>query len=568
MKANSKTDSGVSVGRSGMFMLGVMLLLLGSCSARIHGLPLLVAGGQVTLAETAGPGKAAGQEGWSEWLVPGQALPDGNVELGFVFANFPRDFACEVAGEAGASQVLAFSANLDPAVYKPGDSIILRVPLTIRNGTCRFRYLATPPGDLPAVLTGIRLDPASAFMLDCREASEGPGRGTTWEVRLPADLGSREGLPVFSLARPDGQALVAADQALLITSDGASPGQIQLGVADTVTLGFGLRPGPGRDLAIPGVFLQAAGRIAITGPAAPPRFRVSVFGATGHAGTAPVPLPADPELVLKYPAASWRRPDWEVFRWDANPTVLLLDYASTDVQDRYLKRLAFFVEKKGFKGRLLANSLLEGKHGWNANNFRPEDLADFFNAARDTGFTLNPEEQELAGFLVSWNILTQEPAGAYRPGSGGIISVARGMDTATRRLLLNHEALHGLFYSSSRLQETSARLWEGLAAVPKAFLTRYFDYYQYDVRDAYLMVNEFQAYLMQQSVQAIPEFLTRMAKRLGKDNEADLRRYDEAAGQSLEALVAAAASLRQVVRQEFGLQAGDVGMLERAYRSR
>ncbi|MDR2136466.1 MAG: hypothetical protein LBO76_07610, partial [Treponema sp.] len=39
----------------------------------------------------------------------------------------------------------------------------------------------------------------------------------------------------------------------------------------------------------------------------------------------PSPVPLDPAMVLSYPYISWRREDYEVFRWDAFPSLLIFD---------------------------------------------------------------------------------------------------------------------------------------------------------------------------------------------------------------------------------------------------
>ena len=40
--------------------------------------------------------------------------------------------------------------------------------------------------------------------------------------------------------------------------------------------------------------------------------------------------------------------DYSIYRWDLIPSVLIFDFKDYVTQDRYLKRLAFFVEKVGF----------------------------------------------------------------------------------------------------------------------------------------------------------------------------------------------------------------------------
>ena len=84
-------------------------------------------------------------------------------------------------------------------------------------------------------------------------------------------------------------------------------------------------------------------------------FALQVFLFAFNAATAfsqGSPIPADPADILSYRVESWRNSRYEVFSWDAFPEILIFDTANYAVQDRLFKRLAFFVEKTGFRGRL------------------------------------------------------------------------------------------------------------------------------------------------------------------------------------------------------------------------
>ncbi|MDR3020364.1 MAG: hypothetical protein LBU66_05620, partial [Treponema sp.] len=114
----------------------------------------------------------------------------------------------------------------------------------------------------------------------------------------------------------------------------------------------------------------------------------------------PNPIKADPVFIITWQRANWRNTEYELFRWDRFPSILFFDYADYAAQDRMLKRLAFYVEKAGFRGRLAADSEIAHLHGWNAHNYRAEDLARFFQAARDADFPLHSEEHELERILL------------------------------------------------------------------------------------------------------------------------------------------------------------------------
>ncbi len=58
-----------------------------------------------------------------------------------------------------------------------------------------------------------------------------------------------------------------------------------------------------------------------------------------------VPIITDPGLILNYPSDVWRTVDYEIFEWDRFDRILFFDTKDYDVQNRFFRRLAFFVEK-------------------------------------------------------------------------------------------------------------------------------------------------------------------------------------------------------------------------------
>ena len=99
------------------------------------------------------------------------------------------------------------------------------------------------------------------------------------------------------------------------------------------------------------------------------------------------------------------------------PAVLIFDTASYDVQDGLFKRLAYFVEKAGYRGEIEDPAALAGKHGYNAHDYRAEDLARFFSEAARQGDALTPGEAELEQILLS-NDLIRKTAAGFSPGRG------------------------------------------------------------------------------------------------------------------------------------------------------
>jgi hypothetical protein len=281
------------------------------------------------------------------------------------------------------------------------------------------------------------------------------------------------------------------------------------------------------------------------------------------------PVILDPGLILSYPRAAWRNSAYEIFLWDRFPGVLIFDTADYAAQDRLFKRLAFFVEKLGFRGRIAPDDELEGLHGWNAHDYRPEDLARFFELARKSGFPLNQDEQELCGLLFARDILRRGSDGAILPGTGALISISRESEDYLRSLFMVHESFHGLFFINEEFRNFSRRRWENLDPAGKRFIISYFEFSGYDSADQYLMVNEFMAYCLQQSVSRAGEYFgTTLASRIDASSRRrwSLPPNDETPGTwpVLAALFTAeAGAFSRFVRERFGLSAGRV---RRIYR--
>jgi hypothetical protein len=275
------------------------------------------------------------------------------------------------------------------------------------------------------------------------------------------------------------------------------------------------------------------------------------------------PVPADPELILNYRQESWRDSRFEVFRWDGFPSILIFDTADYEIQSRLFKRLAFFVEKRDFRGRLAADAEIAELHGWNAHDYRAEDLARFFQTARTTNFPLLEEERELEAILISAGIL-KNSGGSISAGEGAIISLSRESPDYLRSLFMVHEGYHGLFFIDEDFRNFSAGRWNALNRTAKRFILSYFDSQRYDLEDEYLMVNEFMAYCLQQSVSAAGNYFGKTLA--GRINDNSWRRQvlppRDAAAENWPELAAAftaeAEAFSNYVSQRWGLAAGRV----------
>ncbi|MCL2763418.1 MAG: hypothetical protein FWD36_09490 [Treponema sp.] len=279
----------------------------------------------------------------------------------------------------------------------------------------------------------------------------------------------------------------------------------------------------------------------------------------------PEPISADPGLVLTWPLETWRDSRYEVFRWESFPSLLIFDFADYAVQDRMLKRLAFFVEKTGFRGRLSSDAEIGHLHGWNAHDYCAEDLARFFQTARNVRFPLLAEERELERILLNTGII-RELGGEIQGGEGGIISVTREAPEYLRFRFMAHEGYHGLYFVDEDFRTFSRNRWQQFPAEAKRFMVSYFNFQQYDTSDEFILIKEFASHILQQSVsQAGHYFGQTLPSRLENTwRKADLPDKDESSG-AWPVLAAAftreAESFSGYVGRRWGIAAGRVHLV-------
>ena len=110
-------------------------------------------------------------------------------------------------------------------------------------------------------------------------------------------------------------------------------------------------------------------------------------------GNAPLtPLPADFKQILENDPAQWRYPDWEIYSWESFPGIFIIDFQNFNIQSHMLKRLSYFVEKRGYTGKIHSFLRLSGKSDWNAHNYKAKDLAAFFTEAERSNVLLTSAE--------------------------------------------------------------------------------------------------------------------------------------------------------------------------------
>lgn len=217
-------------------------------------------------------------------------------------------------------------------------------------------------------------------------------------------------------------------------------------------------------------------------------------------------IEADFNSMLDYGMENWRNENYEIFSWSVFPEFLLIDTIDYRFQNAMFKRLAFFVEKPGTAGTLLTDSEMEKLHGWNAHDYRAEDLSDFFNLAEKTGFILSDEEELLKLLLLENNAIRKTTGTEFQPAGGGILSISRESSSFLRKVFISHEGYHGVFFSSKEFREKCESIWDQASDEVKTFWKIFLAHKYYDITNKYLVVNEFMAYNLQQTPEKGKEY--------------------------------------------------------------
>lgn len=240
-------------------------------------------------------------------------------------------------------------------------------------------------------------------------------------------------------------------------------------------------------------------------------------GEEGESSLLPtIPLPSDTGLIVQSTAEHWRSDDYELYSWDRFPTILIFDTRNYAVQRDFFRRLAFFAEKKGYKGRVLTDSQLGDKHGYNAHDYSAKSIANFFTVASAFRVKLNKKEYLLRDIALANGLIAKGANGAFVEGRGAVISISQESPQWLRSSLSNHELWHGLYFTDEDFRAQTALIFDSLAIRERNFIIGYFNSQEtlgYDSSDELLMQNEFMAYIMQQSVAATPPYFLHLANR-------------------------------------------------------
>ena len=217
-----------------------------------------------------------------------------------------------------------------------------------------------------------------------------------------------------------------------------------------------------------------------------------------------VVLTANEQQILDHDAAT-APGGLTVFRFSANPRVLVLDFASLRDQARMLNRAAAFAEKTGMPHDRLMNDV-ELDAAIRAGGDTPETFYyghDYGAAALTRFFALADRDnlRLLANEEVLRALLRRE--GWFEPNAlAGLISIPRvganeNVDRVARATILRHELSHGEYFTNPAYAAYVHRFWtQTLTGAERTDIRRYLLTQGYESALDDLMENEAQAYLM------------------------------------------------------------------------
>lgn len=278
-----------------------------------------------------------------------------------------------------------------------------------------------------------------------------------------------------------------------------------------------------------------------------------------------VPFKTDLGFVYDWPQENWRCADYELYSWENFPQVLFFDTVSYEVQNKFFTRLAYFVEKAGYKGTLVSDYVVETQHGYNAHDYKDVDLAAFYTAASRAQFQLNEYELLLKNILVQNKIIIAKDDGTFIAGRGAVISISRESPAYLRTTFVAHESWHGIYFTDEDFRNTVAASYLMFDEQSMRFIKTFWSTQpglQYDLNDDYLMKNEFMAYLMQQPLSRTKTYFLQVAGR-GSVNQIEPELAAYVRSTDAAAFVDAAALLNDYAFTRWGLAAGRVGLVLR-----
>lgn len=275
------------------------------------------------------------------------------------------------------------------------------------------------------------------------------------------------------------------------------------------------------------------------------------------------PIPSDLGMILDWNQNNWRGKEYELFKWNLFPEVLFFDFSDYAIQSQFLTRMAYFVEKEGYKGTFISDADVISKHGYNAHDYKAVDLANFFTQAYVQNFKLNKRELLLRDILVQNGIIIPKGDGTFVKGKGCIISIARESNDALRYKLIAHEAWHGVFFGDADFRKFIDDVYDNFDEQSLTYIKRYWTCTKdlsYDLNDDYLMRNEFMAYIMQQNLASLQQYIvTRSGWRNKVDSDYDLVEYVKE--NNAEYFYEAGVKINDYVFKRWGFSAGRLSLI-------
>jgi hypothetical protein len=250
----------------------------------------------------------------------------------------------------------------------------------------------------------------------------------------------------------------------------------------------------------------------VAAPAAPgqPSQQASLPSPTAPAPTAALPSPAAPPAIAIQTAdeAEIRTHvslGLTLFRFVANPSIVVLDFASLREQGLMLNRIAALTEKGATpRDKVLNDTELDAAINaggdtietfYYGHDYSAAEMARFFTLATQQGIRLNPQEEALHQVLAQLGWLGPD---VY----GGLISVPKvGADDsvtlAARTAILRHELAHGEYFTNPAYQAYVHQFWvHDLTQREREGVRKFLASEEYDQKVEDLVENEMQAYLM------------------------------------------------------------------------
>ena len=275
-----------------------------------------------------------------------------------------------------------------------------------------------------------------------------------------------------------------------------------------------------------------------------------------------VPIPADPGLIVSWQQDQWRQTTFELFSWPQLPQILIFDFMNHSVQDEFLKRLAFFAEKAGYRGTIPTFEEISNLHGFNAHDYRSETLAEFFTIIETRKMEISNGEKVLLEILKRNGIIVENPNGGFLPGNGSVVSISRQTSNRLRMKLLVHELLHGIYFTDVEFQEAVEREFYNVGQTERQFLLDYFSRnpnLQYDATDEYLIKNEFMAYVLQQPTDDLSEYFSKNLAQIYFMNTSEAAKVIIA--NKAEKFVTASKNLSAFLKGKYGFEAGRMHLI-------